>query len=115
MTDYMLLLRDEPSTFADLAPEAMQEIIARYSAWAESLGEAGALVHSEKLADGEGRVLRRHDGATRVIDGPFVETKEIVGGFFVLRAESFDAAVEIAEGCPHVEYGSIEIRRIDAV
>ena len=115
MTDYMLLLYDDPAAFADLAPEAIQAIIARYAAWAESLGEDGTLVHSNKLADGESRVVRRHDGETRVTDGPFSETKEVIGGYFVVRAESWDAAVEIARGCPHVDYGTIEIRRVDVV
>ncbi|MEM8931598.1 MAG: YciI family protein [Acidobacteriota bacterium] len=115
MADFMLLLYDDPSAFADLAPEAIQAIIARYSAWAAGLEENGTLVHSNKLVDGEARVLSRRDGATKVTDGPFSETKEVIGGYFVVRTESWDAAVEIAQACPHVDYGTIEIRRVDDV
>lgn len=119
MAEYLLLLRDEPATFADLSPEEIQRIIEKYSAWAARLGEAEILVGGQKLADGEGRVMHKAGDAPgldgRVTDGPFSEAKEVVGGYFLVRAESYDEAVEIARECPHVDYGSIEIRRVDDV
>jgi hypothetical protein len=48
-----------------------------------------------------------------VTDGPYVETREVLGGFFHLVAESFDQAVELARDCPHLEYGTIEIREVE--
>jgi hypothetical protein len=114
MPNYMLLLRDNPESFAGVSPEEMQAIIAKYSAWRRQLAESGRLVGGEKLKDGEGRVMRKNgDGTARVIDGPFSETKEVIGGFFAVSAADYDEIVEISRGCPHLEYGTIEIREVD--
>lgn len=114
MTDYLLLLRDEPSEYFDhISPEEMQAVIARYSAWRDQLEERGQLVGSNKLTDGAGRVMRRIDDKVRILDGPFSEAKEIVGGYFMIRAESYEAAAQIAGDCPHLDFGSVEIREIE--
>ena len=96
MPDYMLLLYEDPSDFADVSPEEMQAIIGKYSAWRENLAESGRLVGGQKLRDGEGRVLRHGDDEVRVIDGPFSETKEVIGGYFAIRADDYDEAVRIS-------------------
>ncbi|MEM6792669.1 MAG: YciI family protein [Acidobacteriota bacterium] len=114
MADFMLVLRDNPEQFADVSPEDMQRIVGRYVEWREKLAATGQMVGGEKLVDDEGRLLRRGDGALRVLDGPYSETKEIVGGYFILRAESMDEAVSLSESCPHLDFGPIEIRRIEA-
>ena len=116
MADFMLLLYDKEGDFTDMSPEEMQGIVQEYVAWGDRLEAEGKLVGSEKLEDGTGRVLRREGDETRVLDGPFSEAKEIVGGFFTVRAETWEEAVEIAQGCPHVGYGgTVEIRRVEAV
>lgn len=116
MAKYLLLLRDDPNDFGDLSPAEMQGIIAKYSAWNERLRAEGKLVDSQKLADGEGRVLRGGGDALRVTDGPYSETKEVVGGFFVLEADSYDDAVEITRDCPHLDFdGAVELRRVEEV
>ena len=54
------------------------------------------------------------DGQVRVTDGPYAEVKEVVGGYFLIRASSYDVAVEIARTCPHLRYGGrIEVRQVD--
>lgn len=114
MTDYMLLLYDSPTAAPDLSPEEMQKVIQKYRDWADRLEKESRYVAGNKLKDGEGRVMRRVEGRTRVIDGPYSETKEVVGGFITISAESYEDAVRIAEGCPHLAYGgSIEVRAID--
>lgn len=114
METYMLLLYNGPTDFEGFGPEDMQGIIERYKAWGDSLEANGRFVASDKLMDDEGRVLHRRDGELRILDGPFSETKEVIGGYFAITAESYDDAVEIAKGCPHVEFGTLEIRRIDS-
>ncbi len=114
MADYMLLLYENPTDFSDVSPEEMQAIIGKYSAWRDSLAEEGRLVGSNKLTDGEGRVLKGGNGDLRVTDGPFSETKEVIGGYFTIRAASYDEAVEVSKGCPHLGFGgTIEIREIE--
>lgn len=115
MAQFLLLLRDDAASFADVSPEQMQAIVARYSGWAAQARAAGTLVASHKLKDGEGRVLRPETRGVRVIDGPFSEGKEVVGGYFLVQAADYDAAVAVARACPHVEYGSVEVRALDSV
>lgn len=103
---YAMLLRDDPAVFADVSAEEMDRIIQKYRAWRLSLGEKVKFGH--KLVDGSGRVLR----GTAVTDGPFAETKEVMAGLMLLEADSYEEALEIAKRCPHVEYGSIEVREI---
>lgn len=114
MPKYMLLLHDDPSTWANISPEAMQQAIQKYMTWGAKLREAGVLVGSDKLADDPGRVVRGRNGDLRVIDGPFTEGKEVLGGYYTIRAESYDEAVRHVRDCPHLEYGgTIEIRQVD--
>ena len=111
MNTYYLILRDHPEALASISPSDMQAVIQRYVKWREDNGKH--VTGGEKLADGEGRVLRRKGASLDVSDGPFVEAKEILGGFFVVEAESYEAAQRIATTGPHLEFGSIEIRRME--
>ncbi len=117
MPTYMMLLYEEPDVFERMSPEELQRAIERYRAWGQSLQESGHYVESDKLTDGEGRVLRKPEGGeVRVQDGPYAETKEVIGGYYSVRAESYDEAVELASGSPHLEYGgTIEVREIDTL
>jgi hypothetical protein len=72
----------------------------RYMAWMEGLRKSGRFVSSYKLHDQTGRRLTIRGG--EVIDGPFIETKEAVGGIFVVEAASLDEATEIARSCPNL-------------
>jgi hypothetical protein len=115
MPKFVLLLRDQPAAFENLGPEDIQKIIEKYQAWSERVAARGALVQGEKLSDSEGRVLRLAKSGLEVKDGPFLETKEIVGGFYVLRAKSYQEVVELCRDHPQLAFGSIEIREIDAM
>ena len=75
--------------------------------------EAGVLTRGEKLQDGTGRVLRRSRGSISITDGPYTESKEVIGGLFAVEAENYQAAVGIARECPHLEYGVVEIREVE--
>ena len=111
---YMLLLYDDPSEYRDMSPAEMQAMIERYSAWARSVGQQGKLKGNNKLRDEGGRIVRGVDGRVVVADGPYAEAKEIVSGYFLVEADSYDEAVDIARGCPHAQSrGKIEIREIE--
>ena len=114
MPKYMLLLHDDPSSFGSVSPEQMQGIIEKYMAWGKKLRTAGVLVGSDKLADEPGRVMRGKNGQIRVTDGPYSETKEVLGGYYTITAASYDEAMDRARDCPHLEYGgTIEVRQVD--
>lgn len=109
MATYMLLLKG--GKFDHYSPEEMQKIIERYIGWSMQLREQGAHRGGEELKPG-GRVLRKEKN--RVTDGPFIETKESVGGFYLIEARDEQHAMEISRGCPHLDYeGEIELREIN--
>ena len=113
MPNYLLLLHENPESFQDMSADDMQAIIQKYSAWKQQMEKAGKLTAGKKLADGEGRVLRRSGGQLSISDGPYTESKEVVGGLFEIVADNYDQAVEIASQCPHLEFGIVEVREIE--
>ena len=116
MAQFMLLLHESPKDFTDLSPEEIQRVIGEYSAWREKLAAEGKLAGGLKLKDEGGRHLTRNGDSVRVVDGPWAEAKEVVGGFFLIEAADYDEAVEIAKGCPHLVFsGTVELREVDPV
>ena len=116
MDEYLLILHDPAdSPFYSMSPEEMQSVVARYGAWAEELAAQGRIRGGHKLEDGTARHLTGGPGKVSVKDGPFPETKEVVGGVFLVVAASYEDAVELASTCPHLEFGRIEIRRVEPV
>lgn len=113
MPRFLLLPRDPVGGWDDVSPAEMQRIVEKYVAWSAKLGEAGRLKGGEKLAFEGGKVLRRNGESVAVTDGPFVEAKEVVGGFWIIEATDYDDALEVVTDCPHLEYGSLEVRRIE--
>jgi hypothetical protein len=112
----MLLLHDNPAAFANISPDQMQKVVEKYIAWGKKLREAGVWKASDKLTDEPGRVMRRKDGQVRVTDGPYSESKEVLGGYYMIEAASYDKAIELARDCPQLEYGgTIEVRQVDVL
>jgi hypothetical protein len=116
MQNYLLLLRGGNSVFGAMTPEQIQATVGQYRAWGEKVRESGRMVGSNKLEDDSGRVLEANgSGKAKVTDGPYAETKDVVGGYYLIQADSFEDAVEVAQGCPHVQFGTIEVRRIEVL
>jgi hypothetical protein len=115
MAQYLLLLYDNPANWAGFTPDDIQKAMAKYGAFRQRLQDRKQWVAGQKLADEPGRVLRKQDGKIVATDGPYSETKEWLGGFFLVEVPSYNAAVEISRDCPHLEYGgTIEVREVDA-
>ena len=113
MQRYLLVLRSERKQFAELSPEDIQGILVRFNKWREALTAGGHKPEGQKLRDGSGRVMRQTEGKLVVTDGPYAETREIIGGYFAYDADSYEQAVELAKGCPVLPFGPIEIREIE--
>jgi len=112
MSQFMLFIRngDEPNEFS---PEQIQQAIQRFSAWAKKLREQGKLIAAEKLKDNEGLLLSGRNGQI-VVDGPFAETKETIGGYFIVEAGSLEEAIEITKDCPALSHGGkVELREVE--
>ena len=115
MDKYLLLLREDPGQYADLPPAEMEALIDRYRRWSRKLADQGLLAAGEKLADEGGRRVRAGPGRPLVTDGPFSESKEVVGGFFIIKAQSYEDALALVADCPHLRGDNeIELRRIEA-
>ncbi|WP_178133907.1 YciI family protein [Vineibacter terrae] len=115
MAKFLLLLRDNPGDFSSLSPAEIQRIIGEYRAWAEGLRARNQLHNSNKLMDDAGKIVRHNGSGVVLKDGPYTETKEVIGGYFLIEAADYAAAVAIAGTCPHVRpgaSGTIEVRQI---
>lgn len=109
MAQFMLLLYEDPSGWQKFSPEEMQKALEKYMAWAQKPFNVG----TQRLAEDTGRVIRTQNGAPRATDGPYSETKEVLGGYYTIEAADYDEAVKLAMTHPHVEYGqTVEIRQV---
>ena len=113
MKKFIMLLHDAGSFPADISPDQIQAIIQRYVAWRQKIQAAGRKVDGHKLTDRQGRVMRGAAGQTKVIDGPYAEGREVIGGLFIVEAGSYEEMVELSRDCPHLDFGTIEIREVD--
>jgi hypothetical protein len=105
---FLFLLHMEPG-LVDPDQSKYREMVA----YDEALKREGCYVESSQLAlEPPAARVEGRGGRTLVTDGPFAETKEIAGGYYVVRAESRARAIEIAERCPHARWGSVEVREI---
>jgi hypothetical protein len=94
-----------------LSPEEMQKIAGQWMAWFERLTAQGKVTAGAPL-EKEGKTVSGKNGRV-VSDGPFAESKEAVGGYFLLQVSSFDEAVTIAQQCPGLAYGvKVEVRQV---
>lgn len=113
MARYILLLHDNPATFAALSPDEMQAVIAEYMAWGQKMEAAGRLRGGQKLKDDGGRHMTAKDGKLIVTDGPYAEAKDVIGGFFEIEAANYAEVEALVADCPHLRYGTIEVRETD--
>ena len=109
MAQFMLLLYDDPTGWQNLSPEEMQRAVEKYFAWTKKPFN----LDSKRLGPDTGRVIRSEGGKPRAIDGPYSETKEILGGFYLIEAANYDEAVARSLDHPHLEYGgTVEVRQL---
>jgi hypothetical protein len=113
MNKYMLVLGGVERKSDLSKPAQYQEIMAKHGAWIESLSKRQMYVSSHKLEVGKGTRLTAREG--RVVAGPYIETKETIGGYYIILAPSLEAATEEARSCPIVadQGGWVEVRPIE--
>jgi hypothetical protein len=110
---YMLLIYNDETAWASLSEEERAPILQEYFALTDELREQGSYVAGAPLQPtGTASTVRIRDQEQLVTDGPFAETKEQLGGYFLIDAESDDEAREWAAKIPAARYGSIEVRPV---
>jgi hypothetical protein len=108
--EYLLLFRGN-DWYNNLSPEQLQKAMTDFKAWFDRLTEQGKLKAAQPLVR-EGKIVSGKNGRI-VADGPFAESKEAIGGYFLLAVNSLDEAVAIAKTCPSLEYGTqVEVRPV---
>ncbi len=117
MPKFMVIPRDNPGYFDAFSPQEMQAVVEQYHAWGQRLAAEGRMTLGHKLRDGHAKVLRKESDGLRVTDGPYAETKEVIGGFWIIEADDLADAVAVIDGCPHLEEGrgSLEVREIEVM
>lgn len=114
--DYLLLLYSNEDGWKSMTPEQQQQGYAAYMAYTEALKKAGAYKASQRLQPvATATTVRVTDGKSKVLDGPYVESKEQLGGFFLIEAPDLDSALAWAARCPGASHGTIEVRPIWAM
>jgi hypothetical protein len=114
MPNFMLLLHVRTDHKWPEAPDELMAVTKSYMAWADRMRAEGLHKGGEKLAEGAGKIITI-DPAGRITttDGPYAESKEVLGGFFIISAPNYDDACRIAITSPHLGYGGrIEVREI---
>jgi hypothetical protein len=109
MSQFMLLLYHNPKGWQKLSPEEMQKALEKYMAWTKK----PFTVDSKRLIEDAGRVIRAQGGKPRATDGPYSESKEVLGGYYTIEAKDYDQAVKRTLDHPHLEFGgTIEVRQL---
>jgi hypothetical protein len=110
---YLLTLYADESRFTSMTPEQQQQGVAAYMAYTQALQAAGVFVGSNRLRPSStATTIRTNDGTTQVLDGPFIDSKEQLGGYFLIDAPNLDSALSWASKCPGVNHGVVEVRAI---
>lgn len=111
---YAILVYETPEEFAERDnAEKRTHYWGAYTAYGQALGAGGVAAGGAGLAPPSSATsLRLRNGKREIVDGPFAETKEQLGGFFLIEAESLDAALDWAAQCPSVGRGGVEVRPV---
>jgi hypothetical protein len=110
---YLLLIHSDEAAMASARQADLQGMMAAYGAYTKALREADAWRGGERLHPAaSGAVVRVKDGKTSVLNGPYAESREQLGGYYLIEAPDLDAAIAWAARCPGAALGSIELRPI---
>ncbi|AYV57753.1 YciI family protein [Leptospira kmetyi] len=110
MKDFLLLFRQPSYDYTNASPNEMQALSKKWQDWVSGIVAQGKFADNGPRLATEGKVLKSGGVIT---DGPFVEIRERLGSFIVVKAESLDEAITLAHGCPALDAGgSVEVRQV---
>jgi hypothetical protein len=110
---YLLMLYSEEAGWEKMTKEQQQQGVAAYGAYSEALKQAGVWVGSNRLQPiATATTVRVANGKSQVLDGPYTDTKEQLGGYYLINVPDLDAALSWAARCPGASHGTIEVRPV---
>ena len=110
MAEYLILIYEDESQYATATPEVFDEIMQAHNAFAGQVEEHGAKLLGGNALQSTGTATSIRGGSD-VTDGPFVETKEVLGGYYLIEAPDLDAALAVGKLCP-ARFGGVEVRPV---
>jgi hypothetical protein len=113
---YLLMIYGNEASMLNASKAVAEQMMAAYSAYTEAMSKAGVIVGGERLRPTTtASTVRVVDGKTQVLDGPYAESKEQLGGYYMIDVPDLDAALSWASRCPGAAHGTIEVRPIWAM
>ena len=113
---YLLLIYGNEAGMQSAGKADVEQMMAAYGAYTEAMKKAGVLASANRLKPSTAAsTVRIADGKTKVLDGPYAETKEQLGGYYLIEVPDLDAALSWAARCPGANFGTIEVRPIWAM
>lgn len=110
---YMLLIYGEESMWANLSPDQISTEMGAYMAYTEELAKSGALISGDELQPvATAKTISVSGGKQKVVDGPFAETKEALGGYYLINVETIEDALAWAAKCPARDMGELRSARL---
>ena len=110
---YLLLMSRNEAQQSQTAPADYEKLLAEYSTYTQSIVQSGHFKAGDGLQPtSTATTVRVRDGKTMTTDGPFAETREQLGGYYLVEARDLDAAIELAARIPGARHGSIEVRPV---
>src|SRR5262245_37058095 len=110
---YLLMLYSEESGWARLTRAEQEQAVAAYQAYTEALNKAGVLAGANRLqSSSAATTVRVANGKSRVLDGPYADSKEQLGGYYLIDVPDLDAALSWAARCPAASHGIVEVRPV---
>ena len=110
---YLLMLYVNENGWTNLTKAQQEEGVAAYSAYTQALKKAGALVGADRLKpSSSATTVRISNGKSQVLDGPYADSKEQLGGYYLIDVADLDAALSWAARCPTANHGVVEVRPV---
>jgi hypothetical protein len=110
---YLLMIHSDEKAMQSAPKDAIASMSAAYGAYTEAMKRAGVHIAGERLRPSSmATVVRTNNGKTSVLNGPYAEIKEQLGGYYLIEAPDLDGAIEWAARCPGAQYGAMEVRPI---
>ena len=110
MDDFLFVFKNCDEDYSNITPEQMQQRMGNYAGWMEKLMAQGRYKGGAALQPDTGRLVK--DKSTVLTDGPFLESKEIIGGYALISAKDYDEAVAFAKECPLLDHWEVEVRKL---
>jgi hypothetical protein len=111
MTQYLILIYEDEAQYATASPEVMGQIMQAHNDFAGQVEQHGGKILGGAALQSTGTATSLRASGAEVTDGPFVETKEVLGGYYLIEAPDLDAALAIGKLCP-ARFGGVEVRPV---